>query len=87
MGPKVHAHLATLEYRQWLSHGLPVGQDEVQHPISIEVCHHAPCNNTDFTLATGQETHQGERLSASVMSWGVCLRVGGREHSTGKTGA
>lgn len=56
VGPHVHAHLIPAEDRQRLSHGFPVGQDEVQHPISIEVCHHTPCNNTDCALATSQET-------------------------------
>lgn len=60
VSPEVHAHLIPPEDGQWLSHGLSVGQDEVQHPVSIEVCHHTPCNSTDFTLAIGQETHSRE---------------------------
>lgn len=58
MGPEVCAHLVPPEDRQRLSHGLSVGQDEVQHPVSIEVCHHTPCNNADCTLAIGQEPHR-----------------------------
>lgn len=65
MGPEVRAHLISPEDGQWLSHGLSMGQDEVQHPISIEVCHHTPCNNADCTLAIGQETH-GERAPRPV---------------------
>ena len=82
-GPGVHAHLVPPEDGQRLSHGLPVGQDEVQHPISIEVCHHTPCNKADFALAIGQETQAGEGLPVSTTSWCMCQRVGGREHSAG----
>lgn len=57
MGPQVRAHLIAPEDGQWLSHGLSVRQDEVQHSVSIEVCHHAPCNNADCTPATGRESH------------------------------
>lgn len=78
MGPGVHAHLVPPEDRQRLSHGLPVGQDEVQHPVSVEVCHHTPCNNADFTLAIGQETRQGEGLPTMAASWCTCPRGGGR---------
>lgn len=59
VGPKVCAHLISPEDGQRLSHGLSVRQDEVQHPVSIEVCHHTPCNNADCTLAIGQEPHRG----------------------------
>lgn len=68
VGPEVRAHLISPEDGQRLSHGLSVGQDEVQHPISIEVCHHTPCNNADCTLAIGQETHGGEGSPTSTMS-------------------
>lgn len=66
--PGAHAHLVPPEDRQRLSHGLPVGQDEVQHPVSIEVCHHTPCNKADFTLAIGQETQQGEGVPTTAQS-------------------
>lgn len=56
MGPQVRAHLIPPEDGQRLSHGFSVGQDEVQHPISIKVCHHTPCNNMDCVLAISQET-------------------------------
>lgn len=55
-GPPVHAHLIPAEDGQRLSHGFSVGQDEVQHPISIEVCHHTPCNNMACALPIGQGT-------------------------------
>lgn len=60
-----------------------MGQDEVQHPVSIEVCHHTPCNKADFTLAISQEIQEEEGLPTRAMSWHPCPGVGGREHSAG----
>lgn len=35
-------HLGALKDGEWLCHGLAVGQDEVQHPIAIKICHCTP---------------------------------------------
>lgn len=63
-GHEMRAHLIPSEDGQWLSHGLSVGQDEVQHAISIEVGHHAPCRQCRFYLWPRPADPGGGRLPA-----------------------
>lgn len=67
-GPNGPAHLVAPEDRQRLSHRLSVGQYEVQHAVSIEVGHHAPCSKRS-RLGRGRWGGFQQRPGRSGSGW------------------